>query len=214
MKKLNLTFLSVILATCVSYSQHFDIRAYGGVNILQLTSDKSESLINGILHEHRISGRPGLQVGAALTFGSRFFVQPGFQYSMLSTQIVNENSVTSEKLLDQTTIGAVSVPLKVGFRLIDPETEKLINLRVFGGFDGSHVMSVKHSTKSNAIDDIDATDYSNLIVNADFGLGLDVFIFYIDMGYQLGLTPVFKSGDSSKANAFYTNLGLKFSFGK
>ena len=212
MKKISLTIFAIVLAFATSYGQHFDIRAYGGFNVLQLTSDQGNSLIDGVLHNQKVSGRPGYQFGAALTFGSRFYVQPGFQYAIISSEVVNENTVSGEELIDQTTINTISVPLKVGFRLIDPETENLFNVRVFGGFDGSHVISVDHSTKSNGIDDIDASDFSNLIMSADFGLGLDIFIFYIDMGYQLGLTPVYTGGDDSKANAFYSNIGLRLSF--
>ncbi len=212
MKKIIFITATIALAITSSYAQHFDIRAYGGVNVLQLTSDQGTSLIDGVLHNQKVSGRPGAQFGAAVTFGSRFYVQPGIQYSFLSKEIVNENIVTDNEWEDQTTIKAISVPLKVGFRLIDPETENLINVRVFGGFDGSHVISVDHSTKSGALDDIDASDFSNLIVSADFGLGLDIFIFYIDMGYQLGLTPVYTGGDNAKANAFYSNIGLRLSF--
>lgn len=212
MKKIIFITATIALAITSSYAQHFDIRAYGGVNVLQLTSDQGTSLIDGVLHNQKVSGRPGAQFGAAVTFGSRFYVQPGIQYSFLAKEIVNENIVTGNEWEDQTTIKAISVPLKVGFRLIDPETENLINVRVFGGFDGSHVISVDHSTKSGALDDIDASDFSNLIVSADFGLGLDIFIFYIDMGYQLGLTPVYTGGDNAKANAFYSNIGLRLSF--
>ncbi len=212
MKKIIFITATIALAITSSFAQHFDIRAYGGVNILQLTSDQGTSLIDGVHHNQKVSGRPGAQFGAAVTFGSRFYVQPGIQYSFLSKEIVNENIVTDNEWEDQTTIKAISVPLKVGFRLIDPETENLINVRVFGGFDGSHVISVDHSTKSGALDDIDASDFSNLIVSADFGLGLDIFIFYIDMGYQLGLTPVYTGGDNAKANAFYSNIGLRLSF--
>ena len=192
----------------------FDIRAYGGVSILQLSSDNTTSLIDGVIHDRSISGRPSLQFGAAMTFGNRFFIQPGFQYSLLSSTIVNKNTVTGAELTDETTLNIMSVPLKVGFRLINPKEENLINIRLFGGIDGHHVTKVKHSTQSSATDGITTKDYSNLILNADFGLGLDLWIFYADLGYQLGLTPVHSGGDKSKASAFYANLGLRFTFGK
>ena len=74
------------------------------------------------------------------------------------------------------------------------------------------MISVDHSTKSNGLGYIDDSDFSNLIVSTDFGIGLDIFIFYIDMGYQLGLTPVYTGGDNAKANAFYSNIVLRLSF--
>ena len=171
MKKISLTIFAIVLAFATSYGQHFDIRAYGGFNVLQLTSDQGTSLIDGVLHNQKVSGRPGAQFGVALTFGSRFYVQPGFQYAIISSEVINENTVTGDELIDQTTINTISVPLKVGFRLIDPESENLFNVRVFGGFDGSHVISVDHSTKSNGIDDIDASDFSNLIIFCRFWIG-------------------------------------------
>lgn len=193
------------------FGQKIDLRGYGGVNVTQLTSDQGTSLIDGVLHQRKVSGRPGYHFGAALTFGERFYVQPGFQYTTVSTEIVNENSVTGNELTDETKINMVSVPLRVGFRLINPETENLINVRLFGGFDGHHVMSVDHSTNAGH-EDLGADDYSNLIVNADFGMGIDVLFLFLDAGYQLGLTPIHKSGDNGKANSFYTNIGIRLSF--
>ena len=103
----------------------------------------------------------------------------------------------------------MSVPLKVGLRLIDPETEDIFNIRLFGGIDGHHVLSVDHSEKSGEFDNITTDDYSNLILNADFGMGVDLFFLYLDIGYQLGLTPVHSGGDQAKGNSFYSNLGIR-----
>jgi hypothetical protein len=215
MKKLSLTIIVMIISLCNVDAQteeaaHFDIRAYGGLNVLQLSTDEGETLIDGALDE-RVTGRPGAQYGASVTFGSRFFVQPGIQYSIFTSEIINENTLTGFELTDETTISTISIPLKVGFRLIDPETEDIFNVRVFGGLDGFHVMSVDHSSKSEEIDDIDEDDFSNLILNGDFGIGVDVLMFYLDAGYRLGLTPIYNSGNDATANAFYANLGVRFS---
>lgn len=213
MKTINYLLAFIItLSINAVYGTHFDIRAYGGFGVLQLSSDKSSSLIDGVLHERTISGRPGVQLGMGLTFGSRFYVQPGIQYSFLSTQIVNSNKVTKQDYVDEAMIRSVSVPLKAGVRLINPEVENIFNVRLFGGFDGSHIMSVDHSKKSGRIDPIGKEDFSNILMSADFGMGLDIFIFYMDLGYQFGLTPVYSSGDRSKANSFYGNFGLRLGF--
>ncbi len=209
MKNLNLVVVVFMLGLNTSIAQNFDIRAYGGFNILQLSSDQGASLIDGILHHQTVSGKPGYQFGASVTFGERFYVQPGFQYANLSTKLVSEHSVTGTEFTDETTLKVISVPLKVGFRLINPETENILNVRVFAGFDGHHVLSVDHSEKSGSVEDIDADDYNNLILNADFGMGVDVFIFYLDMGYQLGLTPVHSGTDTATGNAYYVNFGIR-----
>ncbi|MCP4270232.1 MAG: hypothetical protein GY777_32440, partial [Candidatus Brocadiaceae bacterium] len=80
-------------------------------------------------------------------------------------ETVHEIKETKNKKLDVTSIKSISVPLKVGFRLIDPETENLINVRLFGGIDGSHILSIDHTEKSGDIDDIDTDDFSNLILS-------------------------------------------------
>lgn len=216
MKSLKLSLI-VLLLPIGLYAQRsghvFDVRAYGGVSFLQLASDQGTQLINGILHNRFVQGEPGVQVGAAVTFGNRFYLQPGVQWTTLSTKIINENTVSGNELTDETTLSLISVPLKVGMRLFDPQDMNWINVRLFGGLDGHHVTSVKHGTKSGSLDDINANDYSNLILNADFGFGLDIAFLYLESGYQIGLTPVHKAGDTGRLSAFYANVGLRFTFG-
>jgi len=199
------------LFTLLATAQHFDIRAYGGFNVLQLTSDQGSNFIDDILHHRSVTGRPGYQFGTAVTFGDRFYVQPGIQISTGTTKVVNENSITGKEFTDESTLSMISVPLKVGVRLIDPNEENIFNVRVFGGFDGSHVTKVTHGTKSEngAEGDLNEDDYSNLIMAADFGLGFDIAFLFIDMGYQLGLSPIHSGGDSAKGNTFYGNIGLR-----
>lgn len=212
MKTINLLVLSLLLSIGTSYAQSFDIRAYTGMNILQLSSDNGTTLLNGVLHHKTVSGRPGYQFGAALTFGERFYVQPGIQYTTLSTKITNANTVTGTEFTDETSLKIFSIPLKAGIRLIDPKTENIFNVRLFGGLDGYHILSVNHSDNSGNLDEITTDDYSNLIVNADFGIGVDILFFYLDMGYQIGLSPVHSGSDKAKANSFYSNIGLRLRF--
>ena len=208
MKKNSLIIIIIALLISTISAGTFDVRSYGGFNMLQLSSDQGESIIDGITHHRTVSGRPGMQFGSAVTFGDRFYIQPGFQYSILSTEIINKNSST--QITDKTTLNVISIPLKVGFRLIDPKVEDFLNIRVFVGIDGHHVISVDHSKKSGDIDDITTEDYSNLILNADFGFGIDILFLYLETGYQFGLSPVHSGDDSAKANSFYTNIGIKF----
>ena len=174
MKQLITLLAFTILSSSLSFAQGnekhiFDIRAYGGMSILQLSTDNSTSLIDGAIHDRSVTGRPGVQFGVSTTFGNRFFIQPGVQYSLLSTTIINKNTVTGNELTDETTLNIISVPLKVGMRLINPKEENLINVRIFGGIDGHHVTNVKHSPSSSSADPIDKSDYSSLIMNADLG---------------------------------------------
>ena len=210
MKRFTITILVIFFSIGTAFTQSSDIRLYAGVNVLQLTTDNGTNMINGVLHHTSISGRIGYQFGTSVSFGKRFYVQPGFQFANLSTKIVNVNNVTGEELTDETTLKVFSIPLKFGFKLIDPEVSSIFNVRIFGGIDGHHITSVEHGTKSGSLD-LTTDDYTNLIMNADFGLGIDILFFYIEMGYQLGLSPVHTNGDQAKANSFYTNIGIKHS---
>lgn len=208
MKKITVS-LMFMLFTLAASAQHFDIRGYGGYNMMQLTSDQGSSLIDNILHNRTVSGRPGYQFGVAVTYGDRFYVQPGFEWVTSSTKVVNKNNVTGAELTDETTLSMFSIPLKVGVRLIDPNTENIFNVRVFGGFDGAHVTKVNHSLDHPSTGDLDEDDYSNLIMSADFGMGIDIAFLFIDAGYKLGLSPFHAGGDNAKGNSFYANLGLR-----
>lgn len=214
--RISLIALGLVLSTTLSAQEDhvFDIRLHGGFNVLQLSSDNTTSLIDGVVHERSVSGRPGIQFGGAVTFGTRFYVQPGFHYTTIGTTIRNESTVDNTSFEDETKIMIASVPLRVGFRMINPHTENLFNVRVFGGFDGHHVVGVEHSKNSDSFDQITKDDYNPLMMNADFGMGLDLWIFYADLGYQIGLTPVHSNGDNAKASAFYGNIGLRFTFGE
>jgi len=209
MKIIYITILIVALSVTSVFSQGLDIRAYGGVNLLQLSSDVGTTIIEGVTHQRTVSGRPGYQVGAAVSFGEQFYVQPGFQYASFSTKIVSKNTVKDNELVDETQINVISIPLKVGLKIIDPKVEDIFNVRLFAGLEGSHVISVDHSIKSGVTDEITTDDYSNLIMNADFGMGVDILFFYLDVGYQLGLSQVHAGADKATANSFYTNVGIR-----
>ena len=147
MKKIILG-LGLFLSVSILSAQHFDVRAYGGFNVSQLTSDEGATLIDGTIHQTSFSGRPGAEFGASVTFGGQFYIQPGLKYSLIASETVNFNQANNTTYKDEVTISTFSVPLKFGFRLINPEHENIFNVRLFGGFDGHHVTSVNHSSQS------------------------------------------------------------------
>jgi len=209
----------IIIASAVLFSvaqlsaQDLDLRIYGGTNVLQLSTDNSTNIIDGVLHNTTVSGRPGYQFGVAATIGKRFYIQPGIQYTDISTEIVNENNKTGYEFKDKTQLQILTVPLHVGFKVLPEPMAKIVNFRLFGGFSGHHVLAVNHHGISGEITEITKDDYSNLIMSADFGMGIDVWFLFLDLNYGLGLSPVHTAnGDGAKANSFNINLGLKFGF--
>ncbi len=209
MVKILISFVSMFTLFSIQ-AQSLDVRIFGGFNVMQLTSDEGTTLIDGTLHDHEVSGRPGLEMGGNITFGKRFYIQPGFKYTTFSLESVNSSRANDLKFKDLTRINTFAIPLKVGFRMVNPEIEDLFNVRVFGGFDGQHVLSVNHTKKSGKVGDITVDDFNNLIIYGDVGMGVDFLMFYVDLGYQIGLTPVYTTGDNhATANTFYSNFGLR-----
>ena len=196
----------------LSYGQKFDLRAHFGFSVLELSNDGATDIINGVSYEQEVGGRPGFQTGLAMTIGERFYVQPGVQWTSWSQKIIHTNPLTNQEFTDQVKLSTVSVPLKVGTRLLSKESTNLINVRVFAGLDGHHVQAVNHRTKSDLIGELTVDDYSNLIVNADLGMGVDFLFMFADLGYQIGLSPADHGVDKAKANIFYTNFGLRLKF--
>ena len=58
-------------------------------------------------------------------------------------------------------------------------------------------------------------ELSNVVLGWNGGIGIDFLsIFFVDLGYQIGLSDVFKETEGLNAgvrnNVFYANGGLKF----
>lgn len=226
MKKNKLKFIKgtlvaiIMLAVkSVSFSQdnggkdHFsDIRVFGGINIGSLSNDGTEfTLIDSVVHSKGLDAQIGYQGGLSFTYGNHFYVSPGLWYtkftvnSYLFNETQNNDDVDFEK---ESSISMLSIPVRFGFRFINPNDENIFNVRLFGGFTGQHVLSVSSSGDSQI--QIDKDDYENLMVSATAGLGVDVLFLFMDLGYDLGLTNFEKSSNKSRHNSMFVNIGAKF----
>jgi len=208
------------LITIVSFGQ-FDIRASGGINVLSLTNEHSGATdLSTGSHSQEVHGRLGSDIGGSISFGNRLFIQPGVYWSSFNLNVVTENPSTLVKYENSPKINMIAIPLHVGIRFFDPAKQGLINVRLFVGFTGSHVLSVKDDgfTYSDASrKDQTVThkkeDYKNMITSFDFGMGVDLGPTFIDAGYKIGISPLFNEpGNHTKASLFYINIGLKLSF--
>lgn len=210
MKK-SLKFLAVcgLFLSTYTFGQQLDLRAYGGVSITDFSNNTG--IVPSSLWDEKISGMPGAQAGIKATIGHRLFVEPGIEWSLMALKVVNTNMSTDSTWQDESKLNMISVPLHVGVKLLDTEKQKLINLRLIGGVTGSHVLSVTHSKKSGLMDDYEKEDFKNLLMTLDGGLGLDIWIFYLEFQYKYGINHVFNaSGNNATSSSMHINLGLKF----
>lgn len=199
-----LTATLVALLIGFTANAQFEIKPTAGINLSNVSSTPS-----GTKTEAKI----GYQFGGSVMFGNRIYLSPGIYYFQQVTQYVisNPNGSTTAITSDEK-IAGVKIPLLVGFKLIDPETDPLINFRIFAG------PSVNFNTKNKFSDGFgsDEIKWKKNTWGAQVGAGIDVAFLFIEAGYEFGLSSTYK-GDSAyenfkdtKHNTFVVNVGARF----
>jgi hypothetical protein len=194
-------------------SGHFsDIRMFGGINLSSLSSDGTQiTLVDSVIHSNSVDAQLGYQGGVSFTYGNHFYVSPGLWYSKftLNSYLIDEsqpdNDIDFEK---ESNISMLTIPIRFGFRFIDPNSSNIFNIRLYGGVTGQHVLSV--DTSGDPEIELDKSDYEDIVVNATAGLGVDVLFLFMDIGYDLGLSNFEKSNSNSRHNSMFVNVGAKF----
>ena len=61
--------------------------------------------------------------------------------------------------------------------------------------------------------DLEKSDFNPTLLDLHGGLGIDLWIFFIDWTYVYGITPVFnEGGNDGKLQGFYSNVGVRIDF--
>ena len=192
MKKQTLLAAIIALATSFAHAQ-IALRPYIGINSHSLTKDFADANWKSAI---------GYQVGADFQIGSRFFVQPGVQLEFARNQI---DSVNIGNIFDLKRTH-FRVPVMVGYAFGNLDGN--FSFRIFTGPNANIVLSESSGSF------ISKEDLKNAVFGWNAGAGIDISIFFIDLGYQFGLSEVFKSSvnNSSKDNLFYANAGVRLRF--
>ena len=200
MKKAIFT-LTFILGIAFMLQAQVEIKPTFGFNTTHLTSDpenwKSES-------------RVGYQFGASFLVGEKFYAEPGIYWYTVTKDLVSKADTTIESTSKfKNTINGIRIPFKLGYHLLGNE-ESLADLRIFAGIAGSFVTSVENDTEGLSKD-----NFNKMLFDLNAGFGVDVWIFFAEIDYVFGLTPVFKIDETNghhndgKLQAFNFNLGLR-----
>lgn len=198
MKKFKITLTCLMLATMAS--AQLAIKPHVGFNVSRLTTDPE--------FFDSDAARIGALIGLSGKIGDRFFFEPGIQYFSMTQDRVHS---TDQDLSFDATLRGLRVPLMVGFHLNERET--FLNARIFAGPSGTFILGVNQS-KTNQ-DAPQKDDYSKTIFGGVVGLGLDLWIFHLDMGYEWGLSPFYNNNSGfgdGRNNMFIVTLG--FNIGK
>ncbi len=192
MKKSFFTVIFVLGITAFLSAQ-IEIKPTFGINMSKL-SDEPEGFSQ--------SARVGYQFGGSVKIGKKLYLEPGILWTRLGSKVVHADS---SNLDYKTDINALRVPVFIGYQIIGGDEENLFGLRVFGGPAMSWVTKIKSNDN-----DLNKDDFSNIIWGADAGVGINVWLLFLDAGYEWGFTKVFKDDPLKvKNNAWWFNLGIR-----
>ncbi len=183
-----------ILTASFTQAQKLDIRAFGGFNKISLTNDLPSNI------EQR--GKTAFQGGLSVSYGKMFYINPGIYWSNNKIEITTINS-DGTKSKSKPSVSMMSIPLKVGFRLIPPDIVNIVNVRVFGGLRTNFLSSISNS-------DLNIDDFRSTNMAIDLGMGIDILSFFAEIEYGIGISPIFvNSENNTKVNTFAFNLGYR-----
>jgi opacity protein-like surface antigen len=200
MKKI--IFILAAVSISVAANAQFEIRPFIGTNFsdIQSTPDGTST-----------QAKLGAQLGANLLIGNKLHIMPGINVFSRSTEY---STPSDQPNFDQTTNG-VMIPILIGYRFIDMDNDPFFNVRAFAG---PSLMFLTKTELSNGVAD-DVVDWNNSQWGAQVGLGLDIAMFFVDLGYEWGLS---KTGDVKgvpewddiKSNTFFVNVGARLKFAR
>ena len=105
----------------------------------------------------------------------------------------------------KTDISAIRIPAFVGYQILGGDEENIFGLRAFGGPSMSWITKIKGDNTT-----LKKEDFNNLLWGIDVGAGIDVWLFFLDIGHEWGLNQVFKEDpNKAKNHAWWFNLGVR-----
>jgi hypothetical protein len=187
-KEIIILFSSLTIS--LSSIAQLSIRGHLGIN----TQKIDFATIQG-----QIKGSTGLNIGLDVQLGNRFYFQPGINYSAKKFKIKGIGDIAANK---------INMPIMVGLRLFKHKTKFSKNIRLFFGPNFSTTVNEKIS---DAITDINKDDLKNFNLDVLSGVGADLKMFFIDLGYKYGLNDyIRKNSKAAPLNGFLVNLGVRF----
>lgn len=199
-----LALSGLILLPLLSSAQ--EVRLYGGYNGSNVAKAGTEHW----------RGRSGYQFGADVLIGKRFFVMPGIEFVVRNLHYTYAgpgpgSSTTLPSAEFEYTSRSLRIPVMVGLHLIDPENDPTVNLYLMAG----------PSAMMNLSADLN-NDQLNVKTNGTqwylgFGGGLEVSFLFLEAGYDVAMTNVFKDSNfdtNPKINFLHVNAGVRLKLAK
>lgn len=198
MKKTLFIFLMAIIAIPFSTQAQFKFKPSFGINFAHFKKG------NSVL---ALDGQTGFSAGISLAIGKKFIVEPGVfwekdNYEVKSAEDAFEGVVKGD-------YNSLKIPLYLGYYIIG-DSKSTFGLRILAGPSAKFTLGAS-SDEIGGIGDIGKDDIKNAIWGVKAGAGVDFLFLFAELGYNWGLSDVFKNYDSnSQTNHFELTFGLKF----
>lgn len=195
MKKIYLLFALLMVCT-ISYTQSpITFGPKVGFTSYKLTTDMAD------VEE---SCKNGFEAGAFVRVKiKKFYLQPELYYS-------TKGGILKDSLFEQEIqLNTLNVPVLFGYTVIGKDA---FNFRVFAGPIASFVVNKTIKLNGDELaDDIADKSLKDAILGAQFGAGVDILMFTLDVRYEVGFNDL--AGDdfdaSLKSNGLLISLGWK-----
>ncbi len=203
MKKILFAFTFVLMASALS--AQISLGPKIGYTTSKLSVDKSD--INSDLKSSFI-------YGAFVRLGDKWYVQPEINFYTSGGVFKSPTLDNGSPIEDEVELKTLQIPLYIGIKLADL---KFGNIRAQAGPTANIYTDKKiNPLKSGTI--IKETDLKDIQWGFQFGAGVDVLMFTLDVQYYLGLNNVIsditlENGETvkfdSKSQGFMVTLGWK-----
>lgn len=189
-----LMITTLLTATVPAIAQ--EIRFSGGYNGSNVSEAGDEQWV----------GRAGYQFGADLLIGDRWFVKPGAHLLVRNLDYTYSNGQDINEQEFRYTSRSLSVPVMLGFHLLDPADEPALNVYAMGG--PTALMRLDADLDNDELDVRTRGTQWYL----GFGGGVELGFLFAEGGYNVAMSNVF-DGDAfstnPKANNAYVIAGLR-----
>ncbi|PLW99358.1 MAG: hypothetical protein C0593_03365 [Marinilabiliales bacterium] len=190
MKKVFLSLTAAILFSIPSFAQ-LDISLMAGVNSTDFRCNPDEYLI---LNDW------GYQGGVHVRIGKKTFFETGVQWLQSKTEF--QSTVDNIIYSDIISVSQLRIPAYLGKRIIKLG---IVDLRVNTG----PTMRIVSEVLDNDYH-IHKEYFNEAVWSWDFGAGLDILVFSLDVNYELGLSEMISGVSGTQNDILNITLGLTF----
>lgn len=205
MKKILFAFAFVLMATALS--AQISLGPKIGYTTNKLSVDKSD--ITSDL-------KSSFLYGAFVRLGDKWYVQPEINFYTAGGVFETPSLTSPNPVNEEVELKTIQIPLYIGFTLADL---KLAKIRAQAGPTANIVSDKKiNPLAGSTYTSIKETDIKDIQWGFQFGAGVDVLMFTLDVQYFLGLNNIISDIElndgstvkfDSKSNGFMVTLGWK-----